>query len=262
MAFRATSFRFLWKKENSKPLTMPFRIVACTFPDNLSRNNRICASSCSIHAQYGGLVLNSNLALCSRFKFVPSRAMFVFIWYPFHMLSCSVRIPPVFYLCGSEDFVSISYPVVRFSCLFRILFMWFRVHFFLRLCFWKVRVKLVSSRAVVVFIPYTFQAVSCSKSYPSFVSFDVRSGNFASNSYPLVRCFHVQFACVSFMWGLKSSWQSRIKSCAFVFSSYYSPAFSSSVHIPPVFNSCVVREFILNSCRALFAYSFQIRFQS
>ena len=41
MAFRANSFKFLWKKENSKPPTMPFRIVACTFPDNLSRNSCI-----------------------------------------------------------------------------------------------------------------------------------------------------------------------------------------------------------------------------
>ena len=39
MAFRANSFKFLWKTENSKPPTMPFRIVACTFPDNLSRNS-------------------------------------------------------------------------------------------------------------------------------------------------------------------------------------------------------------------------------
>ena len=29
------------KKKNSKPPTMPFRIVACTFPDNLSRNSCI-----------------------------------------------------------------------------------------------------------------------------------------------------------------------------------------------------------------------------
>ena len=39
MAFRANSSKFLWKKENSKPPTMPFRIVACTFSDNLSRNS-------------------------------------------------------------------------------------------------------------------------------------------------------------------------------------------------------------------------------
>ena len=31
----------LKKKENSKPPTMPFKIVACTFPDNLSRNSCI-----------------------------------------------------------------------------------------------------------------------------------------------------------------------------------------------------------------------------
>ena len=34
----------LKKKENSKPPTMPFRIVACTFPDNLSRNSCIFLS--------------------------------------------------------------------------------------------------------------------------------------------------------------------------------------------------------------------------
>ena len=44
-----------------------------------------------------------------------------------------------------------------------------------------------------VFLSYPFDAVSCSKSYPAFVSFDVRSGNLVSSSYPLVRCFHVQF---------------------------------------------------------------------
>ena len=32
---------FFEKKENSKPPTMPFRIVTCTFPDNLSRNSCI-----------------------------------------------------------------------------------------------------------------------------------------------------------------------------------------------------------------------------
>ena len=32
---------FFEKKENSKPPTMPFRIVACTVPDNLSRNSCI-----------------------------------------------------------------------------------------------------------------------------------------------------------------------------------------------------------------------------
>ena len=42
MAFRANSFKFLCKNGNSKPPTMPFRICACTFPDNLSRNSCIC----------------------------------------------------------------------------------------------------------------------------------------------------------------------------------------------------------------------------
>lgn len=104
---------------------------------------------------------------------------------------------------------------VRFALVFH--FCWF----------WKNRVEFVSSRAVVVIIPYTFQAVSCSvrnrlcffyvgcgklvsnsypvvrcscffrillmRSYPAFVSFDVRSGNLVSSSYALVRCFHVQF---------------------------------------------------------------------
>lgn len=116
---------------------------------------------------------------------------------------------------------------------------------------------------------FPFDAVSCSKSYPAFVSFDVRSGNLVSSSYPLVRCFHVQFIsrlCIIYV----GSEKFVAKSCAFVFISYYSPVFSrmfsSTVRIPQdiprVFNSCVVREFILNSCRALFAYSFQTRFQS
>ena len=87
----------------------------------------------------------------------------------------------MFYLFGSEDFVSISYPVVRFSCLFRIFFMWFRIQFILRLGF--------------IF---------------------VGSGKFVSNSYPVVQwsclfCIlfkriRVEFvtACVLFMWGVKS----------------------------------------------------------
>ena len=34
-------FQISLRKGNSKPPTMPFRIVACTFPDNLSRNSCI-----------------------------------------------------------------------------------------------------------------------------------------------------------------------------------------------------------------------------
>ena len=272
----------------------------------------ICASSCSIHAQYGGLGLNSYPALCSRFKFVPSRAVFVFISYPFHMLSCSVRIPHVFYLCGvwrlRVNFVSSRAVFVFISYSFHVASCSVRFALVFHFCwFWKNRVEFVSSRAVVVIIPYTFQAVSCSVRN-RLCFFYVGCGKLVSNSYPVVRCscffrillmrcrvqsrilllFHLMWgpeiscqvrihscgvfmfssypACVSFMWGLKSSWQSRIQSCAFVFISYYSPVFSkmfsSTVRIPLVFNSCVVREFILNSCRALFAYSFQIRFQS
>ena len=41
MAFRANSFKFLWRTVNSKPPTMPFGIVACTFSDDLSRNSCI-----------------------------------------------------------------------------------------------------------------------------------------------------------------------------------------------------------------------------
>ena len=41
MAFRANSFKFLWRTVNSKPPTMPFGIVAYTFSDNLSRNSCI-----------------------------------------------------------------------------------------------------------------------------------------------------------------------------------------------------------------------------
>ena len=35
------SFKFLWRTANSKPPTIPFVIVACTFCDNLSRNSCI-----------------------------------------------------------------------------------------------------------------------------------------------------------------------------------------------------------------------------
>ena len=42
MAFRANSFKFLWRTVNSKPPTMPFRIVAYTSSDNLSRNSCMC----------------------------------------------------------------------------------------------------------------------------------------------------------------------------------------------------------------------------
>ena len=38
------SFNFFWKTVNSKPPTIPFGIVACTFSDNLSRN------SCILHS--------------------------------------------------------------------------------------------------------------------------------------------------------------------------------------------------------------------
>ena len=41
MAFRANSFKFLWRTVNSKPPKMPFGIFACTFSDNLSRNSCI-----------------------------------------------------------------------------------------------------------------------------------------------------------------------------------------------------------------------------
>ena len=41
MAFPANSFKFFWRTENSKPATMPFGIVACTFSDNLCRNSCI-----------------------------------------------------------------------------------------------------------------------------------------------------------------------------------------------------------------------------
>ena len=51
MAFRANSFKFLWRTVNSKPPTMPFRIVACTFSDNLSWNS--CMSSLEDKLQLG-----------------------------------------------------------------------------------------------------------------------------------------------------------------------------------------------------------------
>ena len=35
------SFKFLYRRVNSKPPTIPFGIVACTFSDNLSRNSCI-----------------------------------------------------------------------------------------------------------------------------------------------------------------------------------------------------------------------------
>ena len=35
------SFKFLWRTVNSKPPTIPFRIGACTFSDNLSQNSCI-----------------------------------------------------------------------------------------------------------------------------------------------------------------------------------------------------------------------------
>lgn len=173
-----------------------------------------------------------------RVKFVSSRAVVVFILYTFQADSCSVRNRLCFIYVGCEKLVSNSYPVVRCSCFFRILLMRFRVQ----------------SRILLLFHLMWGPEISCQVRIHS-------CGVFMFSSYP---------ACVSFMWGLKSSWQSRIQSCAFVFISYYSPVFSrmfsSTVRIPQdiprVFNSCVVREFILNSCRALFAYSFQTRFQS
>ena len=35
------SFKFLWRTVNSKPPTIPIKIVACTFSDHLSRNSCI-----------------------------------------------------------------------------------------------------------------------------------------------------------------------------------------------------------------------------
>ena len=35
------SYKFLWRTENSKPHTIPFGIVACTFSENFSRNSCI-----------------------------------------------------------------------------------------------------------------------------------------------------------------------------------------------------------------------------
>ena len=57
MAFRSNSFQFLWIKENSKPPTMPFRIVACTFLDNLSRNSCIHAVLISLRAKHNTRIL-------------------------------------------------------------------------------------------------------------------------------------------------------------------------------------------------------------
>ena len=41
MAFCNHSFKFLWRTVNSKPPSMPYRIVACTFCHSLSRNSCI-----------------------------------------------------------------------------------------------------------------------------------------------------------------------------------------------------------------------------
>ena len=48
---------FFEKKENSKPPTMPFRIVACTFPDNHSRNsyNNIYSTSRTVSGNFSEL---------------------------------------------------------------------------------------------------------------------------------------------------------------------------------------------------------------
>ena len=48
-SFVANSFKFLWRTENSKPPTMPFVIVACTFSDNLSRNSCILTRGFTSH---------------------------------------------------------------------------------------------------------------------------------------------------------------------------------------------------------------------
>ena len=229
--------------------------------------------------------------ICFRVQFVSLMCFiyvgsedFVSISYPVVRFSCLfrilftwLRVQFVLRLCfifvGSGKIVSNSYPVVRWSWLFRTLFKRFRVQFVTACVFlmwgvksWcQIRIQLcgvrvsfqillmrrrVQSRILLLFHLMWGPEISCQVRIHS-------CGVFMFSSYP---------ACVSFMWGLKSSWQSRIQSCAFVFISYYSPVFSrmfsSTVRIPLVFNSCVVREFILNSCRALFAYSFQIRFQS
>ena len=37
------SFKFLWKTGQTKPPTIPFGIVACTFSDNRSQNSCMCS---------------------------------------------------------------------------------------------------------------------------------------------------------------------------------------------------------------------------
>ena len=55
---------FFEKKENSKPHTMPFRIVASTFPDNLSRNSCIHGYSLLRPQTYLRSSLTRVLKLC------------------------------------------------------------------------------------------------------------------------------------------------------------------------------------------------------
>lgn len=143
-----------------------------------------------------------------RVNFVSSRAVFVFLSYSFHVVSCSVRFALVFHFCGV----------------------------------WKVRVKFVSSRAVVVFILYTFQAVSCSvRNRLCFIY--VGCEKLVSNSYPVVRV-RVSFvsvwcgfvfkvvSCFCFIWCEVR--KSRVK---FVSTR---AVFSCSVHIPLVYHLCGV----------------------
>lgn len=177
--------------------------------------------------------------------------------YPVVQCSRLFRIP---FICFRVKFVSLTcfiYVGLKTSCQFRIQSCGFRVSFVFFSCgfvfssfcacvsflwVWKVRVKFVSSRAVVVFILYTFQAVSCSvRNRLCFIY--VGCEKLVSNSYPVVgvRVSFVSFwcgfvfkvvSCFCFIWCEVR--KSRVK---FVSTR---AVFSCSVRIPLVYHLCGV----------------------
>ena len=91
------SFKFLWRTGQTKPPTIPFGIVACTFSDNLSRNSCIPFFT---KKQY------------------PFRTPSIDKWYPFH-LPCLEHCIPFNYCKCTVSSIGINHKNRTFSRLYK-----------------------------------------------------------------------------------------------------------------------------------------------
>ena len=97
------SFKFLWKTVHLKSPTIPFRIVACTFSDNLSQNSCI-QNNCRNRVKLGSMVISLKATVFSN-KGLEIH-WYLCMWYPRTNLWCfSVG---VLDLIGSEKECKIS----------------------------------------------------------------------------------------------------------------------------------------------------------